>query len=85
MLRPKRQVTLPKSVCDALGVAPGDVLELAVDGSTLVARPKKATALEALREIREAFRRSGIGEDELQEAGRRVRRVVAGERHAADG
>lgn len=81
VLRPKRQVTLPKEICDRLGIGPGDVLELTVEDSTLIARPRKTVALEALKEIRQAFRRSGISEEELQETGRRVRQEVARERY----
>jgi hypothetical protein len=40
-------------------------------------------ALEALKEIQQAFQRSGIIEEELQEAGRRVRQEVARERYSA--
>ena len=83
VLRPKRQVTLPQEICDRLGIGPGDVLELTVDGSTLVAKPRKTTALEALKEIRQAFQRSGITEDELQETGRQVRREMDRERRVA--
>ena len=82
-LRPKRQLTLPKQVCEELGIGSGDVLELSLEGSTLVARPKRVAALEALREIRQAFERSGITEPELQETGHRIRREVARERYAA--
>ncbi len=81
MLRPKRQVTLPKEICDQLGIGPGDVLELTVEDSALVARPRKSVALEALKEIQQAFRRSGITEEELQKAGRRVRQQVSRERY----
>lgn len=83
VLRPKRQVTLPKEICDRLGIGPGDVLELTVEDSTIIARPRKTVALEALKEIRQAFRRSGISEEELQETGRRVRQEVARERYGA--
>jgi len=83
LLRSKRQITLPREVCEQLKVGPGDRLELTLDGAVLVARPKKAAALEALREIREAFERSGITEEELQQAGRQARREVIGERYAA--
>ena len=83
VLRPKRQITLPKEVCEQLGIDTGDMLELALEGSTVVARPKKVAALNALREIQEAFKRSGIGEEELGETGRKVRQEVVRERHAA--
>jgi AbrB family looped-hinge helix DNA binding protein len=83
MLRPKRQVTLPKEICDQLGIGPGDVLELTVEDSTIIARPRKTVALEALKEIQQAFKRSGITEGELQKSGRRVRQEVARERYGA--
>jgi AbrB family looped-hinge helix DNA binding protein len=83
MLRPKRQITLPREVCEQLGIAPGDILELALDGSALVAKPKKVAALNALKEIQKAFKRSGITEEELQETGRRVRQEIIRERYAA--
>ena len=82
VLRPKRQITLPKEICDRLGINAGDVLEVTVEDSTLVARPRKKVALEALKEIQDAFRRSGIREEELQEAGRLTRKEVARERYA---
>ena len=83
VLRPKRQMTLPKEVCEELKIGPGDILELSLEGSVLTARPKKAVALEALKEIREAFKRSGITEKELTEAGRQVRQKVTRGRYAA--
>ena len=83
VLRPKRQITLPKEVCEHLGIEPGDMLELSLEGSALVARPKKVAALEALREIQKAFERSGITEEELQDTGHRVRQEVIRERYAA--
>lgn len=83
VLRPKRQVTLPKDVCDQLGIQPGDILEVTVEDCILIARPRKAVALEALKEIQQAFERSGVTEQELQEAGKRIRREVAGERYGA--
>ncbi len=83
VLRPKRQVTLPKEICNQLGIGPGDVLELTVEDSTIIARPRKMVALESLKEIQQAFQRSGITEEELQKAGRRVRQEVARERYGA--
>jgi AbrB family looped-hinge helix DNA binding protein len=82
VLRPKRQVTLPKEICDRLGIGPGDILELTVDNLTLMAKPRKTISLEALKEIRQAFQRSGITEEELQETGRRIRKKVASGRHS---
>jgi len=63
----------PTGLCERLGIGPRDVLELSLDGDTLMAKPTKKAALEAFKEIRQAFERSGITEDELQKAGRRAR------------
>ena len=79
VVRPKRQVTLPKEICQQLGIAPGDLLEFTLDGATLVARLKKARALDAVKEIREMFKASGISEAELQDSGRKIRREVVKE------
>jgi len=83
-LRPKRQLTLPAEVCAALGIEPGDLLELSVEGRVLTARPKKAKAMDALREVRESFARSGISEEELLKAGRGTRRSMKRERHGGE-
>ncbi|MDO8578569.1 MAG: AbrB/MazE/SpoVT family DNA-binding domain-containing protein [Dehalococcoidales bacterium] len=83
VLRPKRQVTLPRDICNQLGIEPGDVLELLVEDSNLIAKPRKSAALEALKEIQQAFQRSGITEEKLQEAGRRARQEIAKERYSA--
>ena len=81
VLRPKRQITLPREICDQLGIEPGDVLELMVEDSSLIAKPRKTIALESLKEIQRAFQRSGITEEELQKAGSRIRQEVARERY----
>ncbi|HSW58705.1 MAG TPA: AbrB/MazE/SpoVT family DNA-binding domain-containing protein [Dehalococcoidales bacterium] len=85
VLRPKRQVTLPREVCDQLAIQPGDVLEVTVEDNTLIARPRKAVALEALKEIQQAFERAGVTERELQKAGKKVRRELARERYGDKG
>ena len=84
-LRPKRQLTLPAEVCDALGIEPGDLLELSVEGRVLTARPKKARAMDALQEIRDSFERSGITESELLKAGSNARRTINRDRHGGKG
>jgi len=83
VLRPKRQVTIPGDICERLGIQPGDMLELTVEGSVLIARPKKKISMEALKEIQQAFKRSGITEEELLEAGRKVRQEVAREKYGS--
>ena len=81
VIRDKRQVTLPKEICDRLDIAVGDVLEFSLENSAIVARPRKTLAVRALREIQQAFRASGITEEELQSSGRRIRREAARERY----
>ncbi len=73
VLRPKRQITIPKEICEQLGVDQGDVLELTVNNSIMIAKPKKNIALDALIEIQNAFKRSGITEEELLETGEEIR------------
>ena len=85
VVRPKRQVTLPKELCERLGIEPGDSLELSLEGSSLVAKPKKKVALEALREIRKAFQRSGLTEAELLETGQSVREELVRGRYGTQG
>jgi AbrB family looped-hinge helix DNA binding protein len=81
ILRPKRQVTLPRQICDRLGLKPGDVLELSIEDSALVAKPRKTRSLSALEEIQQAFKRSGVSEKELRESGRRLRREIVKEQY----
>jgi bifunctional DNA-binding transcriptional regulator/antitoxin component of YhaV-PrlF toxin-antitoxin module len=80
VLRPRRQVTLPGWMCDALGVEVGDRLTATVGEGGIVLRGSKQVALDALREIQAVFAASGISEDELQQEGRRVREELASER-----
>lgn len=80
VLRTKRQITIPRSICEELGIEPGDVLELIVEESVLKAVPKKNLTLDTLREIQEAYARSGISEDELMSEGRKARQEIARER-----
>lgn len=44
---------------------------------------RQVAALNALCEIQDAFKRSGISEDELQKTGRRVRREIVRRRYTA--
>ena len=84
-LRPKRQVTLPREIVEQLGISTGDILEITVENTTLIARPRKNRALESLREIQQAFQRSGITEEELQEEGKRIRQEIVRERSHGKG
>ncbi len=72
-LRPKRQLTLPKDLCQRLGLKVGDSLNVTVEGDHFVARPVRNAALDALQEIRQIFKESKVTEEELRQAGRKVR------------
>ncbi|MBI4331554.1 MAG: AbrB/MazE/SpoVT family DNA-binding domain-containing protein [Chloroflexi bacterium] len=83
-LRSKRQLTLPRHISEQLGLRPGDILELEVENSTLVGKPRRQKAMAALKEIQDAFARSGITEKELLKAGRRARRKVVRELYGSN-
>ena len=79
VLRDKRQLTLPREICEQLGIEPGDKLTVYVEDGALVAKPNKTIALEALRELRESFKNSGITLKELLANGRRIRKELVKE------
>ena len=79
VLRDKRQLTLPRDICEQLGIGPGDRLTLYVEDGALVAKPNKTIALEALRELRESFKNSGIPLRDLLANGRRIRKELVKE------
>lgn len=76
VIRDKRQITLPRRLCEKLGVEPGDKLSLYVEGGKLVARPKKSVVLDALQELHRVFQTSGISEKELLKTTLRTRREL---------
>jgi AbrB family looped-hinge helix DNA binding protein len=80
VLRDRRQVTIPRAVCEELGVRPGDRLELRVEDGTLIVRPGRVAALEAIRAIQQALEEAGVTEEELLESGRQVREELVRER-----
>jgi bifunctional DNA-binding transcriptional regulator/antitoxin component of YhaV-PrlF toxin-antitoxin module len=80
-LRPRRQLTLPPQVCEALGLEIGDRLEVSVVDGGVFVKPKKQLALNALAEIERAFKETGLTEDELQQEGRRVREELSRSRY----
>jgi AbrB family looped-hinge helix DNA binding protein len=76
IIRDKRQITLPRKVCEQLGIEPGDRLSLYVEGDKLVAKPKKSVALNALQELHRIFQASDVTEKELLKTARRIRREL---------
>jgi AbrB family looped-hinge helix DNA binding protein len=80
MLRDRRQVTIPRAVCEELGIRPGDRLELRVEDGVLIIRPGRVAALEAIRAIQQALEEAGVTEEELLESGRQVREELVRER-----
>ena len=81
VIRPRRQMTLPRQVCEALGVGPGDRLVLEVSDGVLIARPRQVAALDALRALQQAFAESGVTEKELLESGREIREELFREKY----
>ncbi len=81
VLRPRRQVTLPRRVCEALGVKPGDRLVLEVLDGVLIGRPGRQAALDALQAFQQAIAESGVTEEELLESGRQIRDELFREKH----
>ena len=81
VLRPRRQLTLPRDICRQLGIDTGDQVELSVEDCTLVVTPSRKRALDALAEIHDAFARSGLTEKELQRAAREARTELVRERY----
>jgi bifunctional DNA-binding transcriptional regulator/antitoxin component of YhaV-PrlF toxin-antitoxin module len=79
VLRDKRQLTLPRDICEQLGVEPGDKLTLYVEDGVLLAKPNKTIALEALHELQRMFKESDITLKEMLENGRRIRKELVKE------
>ena len=79
-LRGRRQLTLPRDVCEALKVRPGDWLNLELVEGALLVRPSKKVALDAIRAIQHALEEAGVTEEELLESGRRIREEMVREK-----
>jgi AbrB family looped-hinge helix DNA binding protein len=76
VIRDKRQVTLPRNICEQLGVTEGDILTVYIEGDRLVAKPKKNVAMDSLREIQRLFKESDVTEKELLKTSRRIRKEL---------
>jgi AbrB family looped-hinge helix DNA binding protein len=81
LVRDKRQITLPAEICDALGIKPGDSLDLEVEDGTLIARPGRKAALDALTELRRAIAQSGVSEKEMLDGLRDIRKELFREKY----
>jgi AbrB family looped-hinge helix DNA binding protein len=75
-LREKRQLTLPAEVSDALGLRPGDSIEIRVEEGRAILEPSRRAALDALRAVQKAVAESGVTEEELLESGRQIRKEL---------
>lgn len=75
-VREKRQVTLPRYICEQLGIEEGDRLTVYVEGDRLVAKAKKTVAVDALDELQKLFRSSEVTEKELLKTSRRIRKEL---------
>lgn len=80
-LRPRRQLTLPREVCESLGVKPGDSLVLEVTDGKLVVEARRSRAIGALRALQQAFADSGIPLEEFLESGRQIREELFVEKY----
>jgi len=76
VVREKRQVTLPRAICEQLGIVEGDRLTVYVEGDRLVGKPSKNVAVDALSELHRIFKNAEISEKELQQTSRRIRREL---------
>ena len=76
IIREKRQVTLPRYICQQLGIEEGDRLTLYVEGDRLIAKANKTVALNALDELHRIFNDSEVTEKELLKASRQVRKEL---------
>ncbi len=81
ILRPRRQLTLPRTVCEALGIDTGDSLDIEVQDGSAVLRPSKQRALDALSEIQAIFAQGDVTEREIQAEARRIRRQLNAEQY----
>ena len=79
-VREKRQITLPVEMCKALGIEPGDQLEATLEDGTMLIRPARKAALDALDEVRRAIRDTSVTREELLQGGREVREELVRER-----
>jgi len=80
VVRQRRRITLPAKLCRQLGIQVGDRLQLRLEGGAVVARPKRALALQALRDLQAVFASSGVSEEEIQEYARKLREQLSAAR-----
>lgn len=83
ILSPKRQITLPKELCDRLGVSPGDDLELVEhNGRITVLKKVKGASAGVLKHLKADKRYSN--DESLQDTiGKRRGTTAKGKRNAA--
>jgi AbrB family looped-hinge helix DNA binding protein len=74
VIRDKRQVTLPRDICNQLGIEEGDSLTVYVEGDRLIAKPRKNVAIDALKELQKLFKDSEVTEKEMLKTSRLIRK-----------
>ena len=78
-IRDRRQITLPFDILNRLGLSVGDSLSIQVKKQELIIKPIREQAMDTLRAIQKVFQKVKISENELQKAGRDLRRKLAKE------
>lgn len=73
-IRPRRQITFPKSILEKLGIGVGDSFVAEAKDATIILKPRKQAFLDLLKEMERIVKESGIPEAELQEAAKNYRR-----------
>jgi hypothetical protein len=59
-----------------LGLKPGDSLDIRIEDGTLIAKPGRRAALDALTELRRAIAESGVSEKEMLAGLRDIRKEL---------
>ena len=80
-IRNRRQITLPADILNQLGLSVGDSLAIQIKRQELVMKPIREQAMDTLKAIQKVFQKTKINENELQKAGRNLRKKLSKEMH----
>jgi len=78
-IRNRRQITLPANILEQLNLAIGDSLAIQVKKQKLIAKPVREQAVDTLKAIQKVSQKAKISENELQKAGRSLRKKLSEE------